>query len=154
MGYLLGKRPLLEAPTSFTSFLRLLLFDRLTLIRVLVIFRLQYHQYFYQCIFSRWLSTKAEDCVTYPWDMVIPCRMPPWIFQGDGDIIISIISIIIMFSLVLYHCTPPIFLRDHNVNEVTELLCIIPAISPYGNVFYQIHILTGLNLHLTYLSQS
>ena len=72
--------------------------------------------------------------------MVIPCRMPPWIFQGDGDIIISVISIIIMFSLVLYHCTPPIFLRDHNVNKVTELLCIIPAISPYGNVFYQIHI--------------
>ena len=28
------------------------------------------------------------------------------------------------------------FLRDHNGNKVTQLFCVIPAVAPYGEVFY------------------
>ena len=30
-----------------------------------------------------------------------------------------------------------VFLRDRNGNKVTQLFCVIPAIVPYGEVFYQ-----------------
>ena len=42
-----------------------------------------------------------------------------------------------MFPVVLYQYTSLPFLeRDPNENKVTQLFCVIPAIAPYGELFY------------------
>ena len=43
-----------------------------------------------------------------------------------------------MFPVVLYQYTPPLFFKGLNGNKVTQLLCVIPAIAPYGERFYSV----------------
>ena len=35
----------------------------------------------------------------------------------------------------LYQYAPPLLFRDHNENKVKQLLYVIPAIAPYGELF-------------------
>ena len=39
------------------------------------------------------------------------------------------------------------FLRDHNKNKVTQLFCVISAITPYGEVFTTVAVLTNLYMY-------
>ena len=97
MGLLPGKRPSLETPASFMLLLGLLLFDILTLIRGLVIFRLHYHQYFHQDTISRWLLTNAEECFTCPWDMATPRWRSTQIFQSHCKLLLLLLLLLLLF---------------------------------------------------------
>ena len=46
------------------------------------------------------------------------------------------LNFFLCFLSIYMNVTFHISLRDHNKNKVTQLFCVISAITPYGEVFY------------------